>query len=430
MYQLYNLALLLASPFLLCYAFLKGLPFGNSLKSLAQRLGSFSPDVMGKLRGGDLIWMHAVSVGEVRAAQPLIRSLRAQYPSCRIVLSSTTFTGHQVASEVAGVDLVVFFPFDLPLIVNRALNRLKPRLIVIIETEIWPNFIRCADRKNIPLILANGRISKKSLNRYLLVKKTISRLLNRFTSICVQDMASARRFKMIGAPVDRLHVTGNLKFDFAEHPLPIKSFAAALQSAEGLKERYIWVGGSTRSGEHELLLECHQRLCLAGLPSFLIIAPRHPGRCSHVAELLKTAAIPFALRSEMKTPSEVAADCQVLLVDTVGELKDFYAIADVVFVGGSLVPKGGHNVLEPSCQGKPVLFGPHMFNFMEISQWILKAGAGYRVRDVLELQQMLERLYDDEALRQKMGNAGLQLISRKAGATERTMAKIAEQLGP
>ncbi len=429
MHLLYNLLLLLVSPFLLPVALIKGLPYGDTLGSLRERMGFLPKKAVESLNGSRVFWVHAVSVGEVRASQPLIRALKQSDPAIKIVLSCMTFTGNQIARDVAEADLVVFFPFDLPSIVNRTLGRIKPAAIVIIETEIWPNFIRCAREKNIPLILANGRISRKSFSRYLLVRNVVSGLLKSFSVICVQDVVSARRIRKIGAPVDRIHVTGNMKFDLGVEPLDQNSFAAQLGETGLLENHFVWVAGSTRSGEPEQLIDCHRRFHENGLPSFMILAPRHPSRCSAVAELLSSAGIPFALRSELEHARDLPEHCQVLLVDTVGELKDFYAIAEVVFVGGSLVPTGGHNILEPSCLGKPVLFGPHMFNFQEISQLVLDAGGGYMVADIRELRQLLEQLRHDRNLRQKMGQAGQQLISRNVGATKLTMTKIEELTG-
>ena len=424
MQLLYNLLLLLASPFLLPFAVFKGLPYGDTLGSLKERMGFLPKGAVETLKDSRVFWVHAVSVGEVRASQPLIRALKQNDPEAKIVLSCMTFTGNQIARDVVDADLVIFFPFDLPSIVKRTLGRINPSVIVIIETEIWPNFIRCARERNIPLVLANGRISRKSFARYLLVRKVVAGLLKSFSVICVQDVVSARRIRKIGAPVDRIHVTGNMKFDLGVEPLDQNSFAAKLGESGLLDKHFVWVAGSTRSGEAEQLIECHRRLQQNGLTSFMILAPRHPSRCSAVAELLKSAGVPFALRSEMGHTSDLSEQCQVLLVDTVGELKDFYAIAEVVFVGGSLVPKGGHNILEPSCLGKPVLFGPHMFNFQEISQLVLNAGGGYMVADARELRQLLEQLQHDSNLRQKMGQAGQQLISRNVGATQLTMTKI------
>lgn len=428
-YLLYNLLLLLVSPILVPYAFCKGLPYGNSWASLKERIGRVPRQKLAGLAGGRRFWVHAVSVGEVRAAQPLIRAVKTFDPSARVILSCVTFTGHQIAQTIDEVDLAIFLPFDLPFIVNRVLRKISPDVIIIIETELWPNFILCAHRKKIPLVLANGRISRKSFTRYLPVKSVISRLFECFSAICVQDVTSARRMRKIGAPVDKIHVTGNMKFDLVAETPDENSWAVQLQSSPVLRGRFIWVGGSTRSGEEELLVECHCDLLQAGLPSFLVLAPRHPERSSAIGQLLDHARVPFVLLSDLQKRLQIPLDCQSLIVDTVGELKNFYAIAEVVFVGGSLVPRGGHNILEPACFGKPVLFGPHMFNFREISRLVLNVGSGCIVHDGDELCHMLEKLHFDVGLRERMGAAGRQLISRNVGATALTMAKVRDATG-
>ncbi|MDT8419564.1 MAG: 3-deoxy-D-manno-octulosonic acid transferase [Desulfuromonadales bacterium] len=428
MYLLYDLILLLAGLFLVPYAFFKGLSYGNSFAGIRQRLGFFSSAELLKLRGSKVFWVHAVSVGEVRASQPLIKSLKERYPDCKIVLSGMTFTGNQIARTVAGVDLVIFFPFDFSAVVKRALKALKPTLVVIIETELWPNFIRQVHQNRIPLVLANGRISRKSFPRYLGIRKIIQPLLKKFSVLAMQNSACARRIKALGAPGRLVQVTGNMKFDL---PLSVPEMSDLLRNGELerlLRGKFVWVAGSIRSGEAEILLGCHQQLIEQGIPSFPILAPRHPQRCGAIAELLKKENLPFVLRSELESPPPGIAKSQLLLVDTVGELTRFYALAQAIFVGGSLVPKGGHNMLEPAQQGKPVLFGPHVFNFKEISQMLLEAGAGLKVKSGEDLVKSLVQLYDDKNLCQAMGQAGQELIRGNAGATGRTLASISELL--
>jgi len=427
-YLLYDLILLLASLFLLPYAFVKGLPYGNSLRGLSQRLGFYSQSDLQALQGYMVFWIHAVSVGEVRASLPLMKSLKRQFPDCRIILSGMTFTGHQVAKATNDVDLAIFFPFDLSFIVKGSLKQIAPDLIVIVETEIWPNFIRLVKRKGIPLVLANGRISKKSFPRYLFLKRFVQPLLEKFSVIAMQDADCARRIKALGAPSGLVQVTGNMKFDL---PLATPDLTDLLQNNllnDAVDNKFVWVAGSIRSGEAEILLECHKQLIKQGIPSFLILAPRHPQRFNTVAELLKKEEIPFVLRSSLADNVAGSEDSQILLVDTVGELTRFYALAQVIFVGGSLVPSGGHNLLEPAQLGKPVLFGPHVFNFKEISRLLLECGGGEKVNTGHDLVSSLIRLFEDEELRHEMGRAGQSLISDNAGATERTLASICQNL--
>jgi len=429
-YLLYDLILYLSALFLVPYAFLKGLPYGNSWSSLKERAGLLSKEAISDLSDGRLFWIHAVSVGEIKASQPLMRELKKHDPSVRIVLSCITFTGNQVARDIEEVDMTVFFPFDLSFVAKKVLRKVSPVVIIIIETEIWPNFIRCAHELNIPLVLANGRISRKSFTRYFLFKPIVSRLLECFSVICVQDLISARRMRRIGAPAEKIQVTGNMKFDLVAEAPSEHSFAARLKNSSELSDRFVWVAGSTRTGENELLVECHRKLLKAGLPSFLILAPRHPESSGTIGNILENGQIPFVLLSELEEKPKIPKHCQVLVVDKIGDLNDFYAIAEVVFVGGILAPKGGHNILEPSCLGKPVLFGPHMFNFQEISRKVLSSGAGCEVANAEELSQMLEQLYFDSHLREKMGQAGCQLIGRNAGATALTLSKVVDIVGP
>ncbi|PLX82024.1 MAG: 3-deoxy-D-manno-octulosonic acid transferase [Desulfuromonas sp.] len=426
----YNLLLLLVSPLLLVYAFFKGLPHGNSMRSLAERLGFLPRSALEKLQGGKVFWVHAVSVGEVRVAQPLIRELKRVHPSSRVVVSSMTFTGNQVARESNEADLAIFVPFDLPGIVERVLKQLQPDAIIIIETELWPNFIHSAKARRIPLILANGRISRKSFTRYFLVRKIMAGLLESFSLICMQDRESVLRIRRMGAPADRTHVSGNIKFDIPWTTVEQGTFAEALGESGLRSDRYVWVAGSTHKGEDEVMIACHKALRGQGLQSFLILAPRHPPRARAVSELLDLSSLPFVMRSTLQSPEEMPGDCEVMVLDTVGELRDFYSLADVVFVGGSLVPQGGHNLLEPAALGKPVLFGPHMLNSREIENLVLQDGAGCTVRNSDELLESLRRLHNDDALRSRMGAAGRRIVGRNVGATKLTVAKITALLGP
>ncbi|HKJ05370.1 MAG TPA: glycosyltransferase N-terminal domain-containing protein, partial [Geopsychrobacteraceae bacterium] len=333
MYLLYDLILLLATLFLIPYAFIKGLPYGNSLRGLRQRLGFFSTAELQILRGEQTFWIHAVSVGEVRASLPLIKGLKKIYPQCRLVLSGMTFTGHEIARSIEGIDLAIFMPFDLSRTVKRSLKTINPELVIIIETELWPNFIRYTKQYGIPLVLANGRISRKSFPRYLTVKRFMKPLLEKFSVIAMQDAACARRIKALGAPSHLVHVTGNMKFDLPLTAPDIDSLIENTQFKPLFENKFVWVAGSIRSGEAEIMIRCHRQLIEQGIPSFLVLAPRHPQRFNSVAELLKTEDIPFMLRSTFSNPDTCSDDCQVLLVDTVGELTRFYALAQAIFVG-------------------------------------------------------------------------------------------------
>ncbi len=418
---LYNLILVCASLILLPYGFLKGLPYRLATRGTLERFAHYPRAVKKQMIGKKLILVHAVSVGEVIAATPLIRKLKSERPDHFVVLSTTTFTGRQIAAQIAELDLLVFFPLDLGFIMRRFLRRLNPCLVLIVETELWPNFLRLIRRRKIPLLLVNGRISKRSFSRYRRIRFLIKPMLQAFNCLCMQDNICARRIRALGAAEELVAVTGNVKFDVATH-VGDRSGLIELERIVKSSE-FVWIGGSTHSGEDEALIECHRQLLQKGIPSFLVLAPRHPARFEVVAELLKKGDIDYYRRSSAQAET-VSSGYSVLLLDTMGELDLIYELADVVFVGGSLVPVGGHNLLEPARCGKSVLHGPHMTNFLEITRLLNKAGASRRVADQAELLSQLEALYLDPPLRNKMGQHGRLMVERNAGATLKTFERI------
>lgn len=422
---LYDLIVACVALVLIPYGFLKGLPYGLALRGTLERFAHYPRAVKRHLRESRVILLHAVSVGEILAATPLIKKLKAEYPDHLLVVSTTTFTGREVAGQIAEIDLLVFFPLDLGVIMRRFLRRIQPELVLIVETELWPNFLRLIRRRKIPLLLVNGRISKRSFSRYRRVRFLLRPMLQAFNGFCMQDAICARRIRALGATPRKVTVTGNVKFDVA----PAQSKPEILDELYPLVEKngFVWVGGSTRSGEDEILIDCHLELLQCDIPSFLVLAPRHPARFDAVAELLQQKKVPFVRRSQAPqgTPGR---DWSVLLLDSMGELDQVYALADVVFVGGSLVPLGGHNLLEPARSGKPVLHGPHMDNFLEIARLLKEAGASRRVQNGRELLVALEQLFADRARGEKMGRNGQLTIERNAGATQRTLEKIQSYL--
>ncbi len=418
---LYDLIVVGASLVLLPYGFLKGLSYHFAVRGTLERFAHYPRAVKKQLQGKKLVLVHAVSVGEVLAASPLIRKLKSEQPDLFVVLSTVTYTGRQVAEQIDELDLLVFFPLDLGFIMRRFLRRLNPALVLIVETELWPNFLHLIRRRNIPLLLVNGRISKRSFSRYRRIRFLIKPMLQAFSHFCMQDAICARRIRALGADETLVEVTGNVKFDVAtnggQHPMTTE-LEKIVRTSE-----FVWIGGSTRSGEDELLISCHQQLLEQGIPSFLVLAPRHPARFDAVAELLKKSGVDYLRRTDWQRDAEDMA-YTVLLLDTMGELDLVYTLADVVFVGGSLVPIGGHNLLEPARCGKPVLHGPHMANFLEISRLLKDAGASRRVADQAELLAALEMLFSDLALRSKMGCNGQLMIEKNSGATLRTFERI------
>jgi 3-deoxy-D-manno-octulosonic-acid transferase len=428
-YLLYDLILFVAASALIPWYMVRGLRHGKMRRGIRERLGLYEAGRLATLTGREVIWVHAVSVGETRAAIPLLRALKATYPQSALVLSNVTETGHAIARGIKEVDLCLFFPFDLSWVVRRALTQIKPSLIVIVETEIWPNFVRLSHQSDIPVLLVNGRISDRSYPRYRRARWLLRPILEQFSSFCMQSEQDAERIRGMGAPVDRVEVTRNLKFDM-QTTIPDSAAVASLRRALHLSaSSSIWVAGSTHAGEEEVVLDVYRQLVEEGRDILLVLVPRHPERCRGIAELLDGRDFPFVLRTAVETSARLLTPGEVLLVNTLGEMLQLYAVADLVFVGGSFVPVGGHNVLEASLLKKPVLFGNYMHNFKEISQLLLAAGGGIQVTDAFELTNTIRHLLDNHDAARSMGESGHALLEANAGATEHTMAVINRLLG-
>ncbi len=425
-YALYNmLSLLLLLP-VLVYHLYRSLSRGRP-PALAQRFGLLPGKVRQQLDGRPVIWLHAVSVGEAIAARPLLKALRETYADHALLLSVTTETGRAIATTFPEQDACIYFPFDFYPAVYASLATIKPRLVIIMETEIWPNFTREANRRGIPVLLANGRISDRSFGRYQAFSWFFRRPLRLFYALCMQTEADHTRIVAIGAPAERTHVLGNLKYDI---PVQQPDYAEKVH----LRERYslsadsrVFTAGSTHSGEEEQLLAVWRELAAEYADLCFVLVPRHPERAGQVALLLEQGGFVCRRRSMLdESDRKPLASGQVLLVDTVGELMKIYALSDLVFVGGSLVPTGGHNLLEPASCGVPSLFGPHMTNFREIAALTLQYGAGVQVPDSSELLDAARDFLASAELRQVMGNNGLKLLRDTGGATGRHLALIAD----
>ena len=428
-YWLYNLLLLISALFLVPYYLLLGLRYGKSRRGIRERLGFYSPEQLATLQSKRTIWIHAVSVGETRAAMPLIRQLHQEYPEFQILLTNVTETGHAIALTVEEIDLCLFFPFDFSTVVRKAVTTINPELIIIVETEIWPNFIQQAHQADIPIILVNGRISDRSFPRYRLIRFLFQPILEKFSALCMQSQIDAERIAVLGAPDSRVENTGNLKFDY-------ELIDVTEQQVRQRKEHYrlpeqtaIFVAGSTHAGEEKQLLEAYRQIAAQiEQKLILVLIPRRPERKRDVIALLKELKFQYQLRSSLTEKDNLLCPGEVLLVDTLGEVLDFYSIADLVFVGGSLIPIGGHNLLEAALLAKPVIFGPHIQNFKEISAKMIRAGAGVKVADQLALVRQSVVLLNDPLRCRAMGEAGRSLIAENAGTTERTMRHITKFL--
>ncbi|TRX74040.1 lipid IV(A) 3-deoxy-D-manno-octulosonic acid transferase [Pseudomonas mangiferae] len=366
----------------------------------------------------DGIWVHAVSVGESIAAAPMIRALRERYPRLPITVTCMTPTGSERIRALFGDSVGhCYLPYDLPWASARFLRRLRPRLAVIMETELWPNHIHQCARRGVPLVLANARLSERSARGYGRFARLTAPMLAELNLIAAQTEVEAERFRRLGARPGCVQVTGSIKYDLRIDPA-LTARAAALREAWGATARPVWIAASTHAGEDEVVLDAHRRL-RAQLPdALLILVPRHPERFAGVHELCRRAGFATVRRSQDEA---VGADTAVLLGDTMGELLFLYALADVAFVGGSLVPNGGHNLLEPAALGKPVLAGPHLFNFLEIAEHLRGAGALGTVADADALADALARSWRDPAQARRMAEAGLGVLRANQGALQRLL---------
>jgi 3-deoxy-D-manno-octulosonic-acid transferase len=392
---------------------LQAIRHGKYRRGLAERLGGVAP--WSEARAP--LWLHAVSVGEVMAAAPLARELRARHPELPLLASTVTETGRGVAEQRLPASRFVFFPLDFGWLVERMLERLRPRLVLLTETELWPNFLRACARREIPVVVVNGRISPRSFPRYRLVRRWFGRVLQDVRLFCMQSEADAERILGLGALADRVRVVGNLKYDLPA--LAQVPDVGAIRHSLGLApDEPLIVGGSTHRGEEELLLGAFARLRQVRPEACLLLAPRHPERLDEVERLVRQAGLAVVRRSQL--PPEPRGGAPVILLDTMGELALLYAAAAVVFIGGSLIPHGGQNILEPAAHARPVLHGPYMGNFAEMRDLFQAAGAAIQVEDGPALDRQLELLVRDPARAERMGKAGQGILEAHRGATRRT----------
>ena len=365
------------------------------------------------------LWLHAVSVGEVSAAAALVRALHTSHPDMPFVLTTATPTGRAQAAALFGTDVEVrFLPYDTVGSVRRFLARIRPRAAIIMETELWPNLLHECGRRGVPVLFASARLAARSVPRYRRFGTLFSEGL-RNAWVAAQSAADADRFVALGADPARTRVVGNLKFD-------MRPGEAVAENGRELRRRYlgarpVWTAGSTHEGEEELVLDAHTAIEGAVRGTLLVLVPRHPQRFEGVAALLARRGLVFDRRGRSDT---VRPGAQVLLLDTMGELMDFYAASDTAFVGGSLVPVGGHNLLEPAALGVPVITGPYTQNGEEIAQLLIAAGGALEVADGVALADAAARLLADPALRERMGESGRRFVEAHRGSLARLLALI------
>src|SRR6188768_1434339 len=428
MYSLYSVLVLvlavIASPWFIYQA----ARYKKYVGSLRQRMGylpvSFNMD------GDESIWVHAVSVGEVLTARPLISDLKRRYPNLRMFLSTTTMAGQQLARRnVPDVDAVFYFPFDFALVVRRTLDLVRPKLFIMMETEIWPNLLRECRARGVKTAVVNGRLSPRSFPRYRMIRPMMRRVLEHIDRFLVQSEESARRFIDLGADPGRVVVTGSLKFDSLEvssTALQARARDRVLRYFRVPASRPVIVAGSTMKGEEIAVLRAFRRVRSTAPNTLLVLAPRNPERFSEAEQLARQEGWKVSKRSDLAIDAEPRVD--VVVLDTIGELATIYQIATVVFVGGSLVATGGHNVLEPAVFGKPIVFGPHMQNFLEIADAFVSNGAGVQLADDTQLEEAFLQLMGDPVRRARLGAAARALVEANRGANEKSVRVLAALL--
>jgi 3-deoxy-D-manno-octulosonic-acid transferase len=434
MYLLYSLLLTVGFVLLLPRFAIDALRTRKYVTGLRQRLGNLP-----KLPASDqpLIWLHCVSVGETEAARPLVRALRQRFPSYRLVVSTTTVTGQQVAQRVFRQEAaaIFYFPIDWAWTVRRVLRTLNPSAVLIMETELWPNLLRTCRRQSIPVALVNGRISATSFRRYRMIKIFTARMLNNLTMAIMQSERDVSRLRELGMASERTSSAGNLKFDGASNSDNDGAFNPDLRSRFGFSQRQsLIVAASTHWPEEQVLIDAFKRIkqSTEDKQVRLLIAPRHPERFTEVADLIADSGLSWARRTT--APAKEDATCDIILLDSIGELRAVFPLADIAFIGGSIASHGGHNVLEPAVEGVCVITGPHTDNFAAIIKTLLGEGALVQLGEVAiseaakQLAATIKELLENETRRREIGRRAIAVCDSNRGATNRTMQILAKLL--
>ncbi len=435
----YNAIGVVLLPLVLLYMLWRLVFRSKSLVGLSERLGVVAHRLT-PLQGTQdpIVWIHAVSVGEVAAVEPILQQIRLAEPIARIVLSTTTPTGREmVRSRHLDPDALIYFPFDLPLVVARVLDAVRPDVLVLVETELWPNLLEAARRRGVRVALVNGRVSDRSYRWAKLFRPLYRWSLSNIEVMCVQSQVDADRLADLGADASRVIVTGNSKFDEA-FPTVAEAEAAKFRQDFGFsQDAPVLVAGSTHEGEEDIVLEAFTRLRVKQADLQLVIAPRHPERGGRVEQLIhehgyqayrRTRALEAGGQDPLTPEPENDAQVCVAVLDTIGELARVFAIATVTFMGNSLVPGGGHNILQPIAQGKAALFGPHMANFRDIAAIAIREGVGIEVAGMDDLARQTQRLLNSEGDLELVAARGRRLIDKYAGASARCAQRVVAML--
>jgi 3-deoxy-D-manno-octulosonic-acid transferase len=432
MYFIYSLVLALGFLVLLPRFFVDALRHGKYVAGFRERLGSLAPIPN---NGRPVVWIHCVSVGEAQAARPLVRAIKTRYPKHVVAISTITLTGQSLAQETfrQEADRVFYFPFDWRWVVRRTLKAINPTAVLLLETELWPGFLRECKRQQIPVAIVNGRLSEQSFRRYRLIRSFMKRVLSSISIGVMQTEYDAERFRKLGMDPARTIVSGNLKFDAGTLPATdalTQKFRERFKLGDG--SLVIFAASSHDPEEVIILNSLRQVISRSGLKLRLIIAPRHPERFSEVADLLKASGLRWARRTAPPDANDQQAE--VILLDSIGELHSVYSLAAIVFVGGSLAKTGGHNILEPAAVGAAVITGPHTYNFQSIVGTFLNANALVQLKPtsdsaaIIELADAILELLADPARRLKLGSLARSLVNENRGATERTLQSLSSLL--
>lgn len=418
MRYLYTFLFYLAMPFVFLRLIWRSRRLPDYRRRWKERLG-FVPHRLERC-----LWVHAVSVGETIAALPLIKALQQAYPQIPLVVTNMTPTGAARVKAALGDSVIqLYVPYDYPDAINRFFNKINPMIAIVMETELWPNLFSACKKRQIPLIVTNARLSAKSARGYHIVGSLTREMLHAVTTLSAQGSADAERFVQLGMPRDKVTITGNLKFDL-QLPADLMSKSLQLKNQLGA-DRLIWVAASTHPCEEEIMLEAHQQIRKKFSEAVLILVPRHPDRFDNVAELITRKGFTLQRRSHRDAAVHQPA---VYLGDTMGELLLMYAVCDVAVVAGSFVKIGGHNMLEAAALGKPIITGPELFNFAEISEKLLTANAMLKVHNSTELARDVLHLFENEAYRRTTGQHALQVVEENRGALQKQVDVIKNAL--
>ncbi len=427
MYIIYNGLFIVGFIFYLPFLIFRMVRYGKYREGFYERFAIYPKSVKKKLCNSFPIWIHGASVGEAMAMTPLIERIREVWPSIPILVSTVTGTGREIAQKhITEKEVVIAFPLDFPWIVKSALNMVQPKLVVLMESEVWPNFILQAHKRKIPIVVMNGRISDRSFRRYQKCKSFILPILKMIKKIAVQNKIELEKFKILGLDDHQILSTGNMKYEMINTTQTTsKDVSYWKKIFKIVPEDHVIVAGSTHDGEEQILVNILLRLAQKYPHSRLMVVPRHPERIPAITEWLKANNIVFALRSQCE---KLKDKFNIIVVDTIGELRDIYQIANIVFIGKSLTKKGGQNPIEPALFKKPIIFGPHMENFKTIQKEFVDRHAAIQVHDEKELENCLESLILDDAKCQKLGLNAYHLIMDNQGASQRNLQIIRDIL--